>query len=156
MTDVSGVGGQVLPGFGRVADAFAQNLSESGEVGAACSVYVDGELAVDLWGGLANAETGTSWGDQTIVMVYSTSKGLTAMCAHLLAQRGELDFDRPVADYWPEFAAHGKAEIPSVNAMTDARSLARVYAACVAPVAGCRILDADTISSAIKAYSDGP
>jgi len=67
MTDVSGVGGQVLPAFGRVADAFAQNLSESGEIGAACSVYVDGELAVDLWGGLADAETGTSCGDQTIV-----------------------------------------------------------------------------------------
>jgi hypothetical protein len=65
MTGVFGVGGQVLPGFGRVADAFAQNL---GEIGAACSVYVDGALAVHLWGGLADAETDTPWTDQTIVM----------------------------------------------------------------------------------------
>jgi len=123
MTDVSAVGGQVLPGYGRVADAFAQNLNEFGEIGAACSVYVDGELAVDLRGGLADAETRTSWSDQTIVMVYSTSKGLTAMCAHLLAQRGELDFDRPVTDYWPEFAANGKDQITTRDILSHRAGL---------------------------------
>jgi CubicO group peptidase (beta-lactamase class C family) len=105
------IGGKTLPGYEPVADAFARNFRDPGEIGAACCVYVDGEQVVNLWGGLADAGTQAPWTDRTIVMVYSATKGLTAMCALLLAQRGELDLDRPVAAYWPEFADGGKERI---------------------------------------------
>jgi CubicO group peptidase (beta-lactamase class C family) len=105
------VHGTTAPGFGPLADAFTRNFRDEGEIGAACSVYADGEPVADLWGGLADASTGAAWTDQTIVMVYSAGKGLAAVCAHLLAQRGDLDLDQPVASYWPEFAAHGKAGV---------------------------------------------
>lgn len=92
-------------------DAFSQNFHGAGEVGAACSVYVDGRQVVDIWGGLADLRTGRAWTKDTIVMVHSVGKGMAALCAHLLVQRGELDLDRPVADYWPEFGANGKETI---------------------------------------------
>jgi CubicO group peptidase (beta-lactamase class C family) len=99
-------------GFARVAEAFARNFAELGEVGAAVCVYRDGKKVVDLWGGVADPATGRAFTDDTIVGVASTTKGATAICAHLLAQRGELDIDAPVATYWPEFAAEGKDTIP--------------------------------------------
>ena len=83
-----------------------------GEVGAACCVYADGRPVVDLWGGLADREANRPWDEDTIVAVASTTKGATAICAHLLAQRGELDLDAPVVKYWPEFGAAGKEQIP--------------------------------------------
>ena len=83
-----------------------------GEVGAACCVYVDGRPVVDLWGGLADREANRPWERRHHRAVASTTKGATAICAHLLAQRGELDLDAPVVKYWPEFGAAGKEEIP--------------------------------------------
>lgn len=110
MTDVQGT---VQDGWGKIADAFQANFNGNpGEIGAACCVYVDGRPVVDLWGGLADAETNRPWLKDTIGPVASTTKGATAICAHLLAQRGELDLDAPVVDYWPEFGAHGKDHIP--------------------------------------------
>ncbi|MBF6328079.1 serine hydrolase domain-containing protein [Nocardia transvalensis] len=106
-------GGGVEDGWGKVADAFRANFEANpGEVGAACCVYVGGRRVVDLWDGLADREANRPWGDDTIVQVASTTKGATAICAHLLAQRGELDLDAPVVQYWPEFGAHGKDRIP--------------------------------------------
>ncbi|WP_410667709.1 serine hydrolase domain-containing protein [Amycolatopsis sp. cmx-4-68] len=105
-------GGHVEDGWGKVADVFRANFETPGEVGAACSVYVGGRPVVDLWGGLADREAGRPWREDTIVQVASTTKGATAVCAHLLAQRGELDLDAPVVRYWPEFGAAGKADIP--------------------------------------------
>ncbi|MGW3353003.1 serine hydrolase domain-containing protein [Nonomuraea rubra] len=99
-------------GWGRVADAFRKNFRNPGEVGAACSVYVGGRPVVNLWGGLADREARRPWRENTIVQVASTTKGATAICAHLLVQRGLLDLDAPVARYWPEFAAAGKEQIP--------------------------------------------
>src|SRR5262249_7213467 len=88
---------------------FRANFAGSpGEVGAACCVYVRGRQVVDLWAGLADREANRPWDEDTIVMVASTTKGATAICAHLLAQRGELDLDAPVIKYWPEFGAAGK------------------------------------------------
>jgi CubicO group peptidase (beta-lactamase class C family) len=81
-------------------------------VGAAVCVYRHGRKVVDLWGGLADAGTGRPWTRDTLQLVYSATKAATATCAHLLAQRGELDLDRPAAYYWPEFVAQGKAGIP--------------------------------------------
>ncbi|HEY9558051.1 MAG TPA: serine hydrolase domain-containing protein, partial [Acidimicrobiales bacterium] len=102
MTDI---GGGVEPGFEAVADAFAKNFSEHDEVGAAVSVYRDGHKVVDLWGGVADPQTGAAYTDDTLQLVFSTTKGATAACANLLVQRGQLDLDAPVADYWPEFKA---------------------------------------------------
>lgn len=104
--------GMVAPGFERVKDAFAANFENHGEVGAAFSLYHRGEKVVDLWGGIADVDTGREWAEDSIVMVFSSTKGATAICAHLLAERGELDLDAPVAEYWPEFAAGGKQDIP--------------------------------------------
>ncbi|QFU90745.1 serine hydrolase [Amycolatopsis sp. YIM 10] len=102
----------VEEGWGKVADTFRANFAEDGEVGAACSVYAGGRLVVDLWDGLADREAGRPWDRNTVAQVASTTKGATAICAHLLAQRGELDLDAPVARYWPEFGAGGKEQIP--------------------------------------------
>jgi CubicO group peptidase (beta-lactamase class C family) len=106
--------GSVENGWGKVADAFRANfdgVETPGEVGAAVSVYADGRPVVDLWGGLADRAAERPWQKDTIVEVASTTKGATAICAHMLAQRGELDLDAPVATYWPEFGAAGKKEI---------------------------------------------
>jgi CubicO group peptidase (beta-lactamase class C family) len=105
--------GHVEDGWGTVADAFRANFAgHPGEVGAAVSVYEGGRPVVDLWGGLADREANRTWREGTIVEVASTTKGATAICAHLLAQRGELDLDAPVVKYWPEFGAAGKDHIP--------------------------------------------
>ncbi|NBE95133.1 beta-lactamase family protein [Nonomuraea sp. KC401] len=98
-------------GWGKLADAFRANFEAPGEVGAACSVYVGGRPVANLWGGLADREANRPWSEDTIVQVASTTKGATAICAHMLAQRGELDLDAPVARYWPEFGANGKEQI---------------------------------------------
>jgi CubicO group peptidase (beta-lactamase class C family) len=105
--------GHVEHGWEKVADAFRANFEGSpGEVGAAVSVYAHGHPVVDLWGGLADREANRPWAEDTIVEVASTTKGATAISAHLLAQRGLLDLDAPVVTYWPEFGAAGKTEIP--------------------------------------------
>ncbi|GCD45228.1 carboxylesterase [Streptomyces paromomycinus] len=106
------VQGTCAPQFENVRAEFARNFAERGEVGAAVSVWLDGEPVVDLWGGLADADENRPWERDTLVTVYSTSKGLTALCAHLLADRGELDLDAPVARYWPQFAQAGKGDVP--------------------------------------------
>jgi CubicO group peptidase (beta-lactamase class C family) len=106
------VHGEVAAGFEPVREAFAANFERGADVGAAVCVYRDGRPVVDLWGGVADPETGRPWERDTLQLVYSATKGATATAVHLLAQRGDLDLDAPVADYWPKFAAHGKAGIP--------------------------------------------
>jgi CubicO group peptidase (beta-lactamase class C family) len=103
--------GFVAPGFERVRTVFEANFAEHGEVGAACSVYVDGRHVVDLAGGVV-APDGDPYTRQTLQMVASATKGALAICALRLVERGELDLDAPVAEYWPEFAAAGKESIP--------------------------------------------
>lgn len=99
-------------GFAGVADAFAENFADHDEVGAAVCVYHHGRPVVDLWGGRADRESGRPWEQDTLQLVFSTTKGIAAACVHLLGERGVLDLDAPVARYWPEFAAQGKGEIP--------------------------------------------
>jgi len=108
-TDISG---DTTPRFAGVRTAFEANFDKHGDVGAAVAVYVDGRKVVDLWGGLADRAAGRPWEEDTLALVFSTTKGVTAIATHLLAQRGDLDLDAPVADYWPEFAAEGKAAVP--------------------------------------------
>lgn len=97
--------------FAAVRTAFEENFRDRDELGAAVTVTLDGETVVDLWGGWADAARTRPWERETLVNVWSTSKGPTSLCAHILADRGLLDFDAPVAAYWPEFAAAGKESV---------------------------------------------
>lgn len=106
------VDGTVEKGFEPVRDAFAANFQKHGEIGAACCVYLNGRVVVDLWGGTTAPGGGQPYTADTLQMVWSTTKGITAIAAHILAQEGKLDFDAPVVEYWPEFGVEGKAEIP--------------------------------------------
>ena len=105
------VAGSVEAGFEPVRDAFAANFERNGEVGAAFCVHQHGKRIVDLWGGLTGPGAGPYTAD-TLQMVMSTTKGVVAIAAHILAEEGRLDFDAPVASYWPEFAAEGKGSMP--------------------------------------------
>jgi CubicO group peptidase (beta-lactamase class C family) len=96
------------PGFERVAEAFRENFDAKGEVGASVCLTVGGETVVDLWGGTADQKTGAEWTKDTVSIVFSCTKGATAICAHVLASRGKLDLDAPVVELWPEFAKNGK------------------------------------------------
>ncbi|SHF63047.1 serine hydrolase domain-containing protein [Streptoalloteichus hindustanus] len=109
MTEIQG---EIARGFEPVRDAFAENFAREQEIGAAVTVYQHGRPVVDLWAGQADADTGRAWTSDTLQFVFSATKGVTAICALVLAQRGALDLDAPVADYWPEFAAEGKGRIP--------------------------------------------
>ncbi|MFC8124290.1 serine hydrolase domain-containing protein [Streptomyces sp. NPDC057302] len=104
--------GTCAPGFEGVREEFERNFTERGDLGASVAATVDGEFVVDLWGGDADRTGTRAWERDSLVNVYSTTKGMTALGAHLLADRGELDLDAPVARYWPEFAQEGKADIP--------------------------------------------
>lgn len=109
------VSGATHPGFAPVRAAFERNFAERGEVGASLCVTVDGETVVDLWGGhvAGRPDEGEAqpWQADTLVVVFSATKGWVALCAHLLVARGLLDLDAPVADYWPGFAKAGKAGV---------------------------------------------
>jgi CubicO group peptidase (beta-lactamase class C family) len=100
--------GHVSAGFEAVRDAFAENFSLRNELGGACCVYHRGEKVVDLWGGVRNEATGEPWEEDTMVLVYSTTKGLAAMTLAVAHSRGWLDYDERVRSYWPEFAQNGK------------------------------------------------
>ncbi len=104
--------GEVAARFEPVRTAFEANFADGRDVGAAVAAYVDGRKVVDLWAGLADPTTDRPWDEHTLAPVYSTTKGVSAIAAHLLAQRGQLDLDAPAADYWPEFGVEGKAGIP--------------------------------------------
>src|SRR4029453_17429504 len=94
--------------FAAVKATLEATLADGRDVGASACVVVDGEVVVDIWGGWADAEKTVPWERDTIINVWSTTKTMTALCALILADRGEVDFDAPVAKYWPEFAAAGK------------------------------------------------
>lgn len=105
------VSGEVSPGFEHVREIFVENFERRGEVGGACCVYHQGEKVVDLWGGLRNKTTAAPWENDTMVLVWSATKGLAAMTLALAHSRGWLDYDGCVARYWPEFAQNGKGTI---------------------------------------------
>ena len=106
MTTITGT---VADGFEPVRDAFQANFDHHGELGAGVAVYVDGELVVDLVGGVADPVNATPYSSDALQVVFSTTKGAATMCAHLLAQRGKLDLEAPVTDMWPEYGQAGKA-----------------------------------------------
>lgn len=105
MVDVQG---QWDDRFDGVKDAFAANFEQGLEVGASMAVVLEGEVVVDIWAGHVDEARTTAWDRDTITNVWSTTKTMAALCMLILADRGELDLDAPVARYWPEFAANGK------------------------------------------------
>lgn len=109
--------------FAGIREVFAGNLASGDDVGASFCATVEGETVVDLWGGFADEAKTRPWVEDTIVNVYSTTKTMTALTALLVADRGELDFDAPVAKYWPEFAANGKGEIKVSQLMSHSAGL---------------------------------
>jgi len=98
--------------FARVREAFAENFRARDEVGAALALALEGELVVDVWAGHVDLARTRPWQRDTLVNVYSTTKGVTALAAHRLVDEGKLDLDAPVAKYWPEFAQAGKGALP--------------------------------------------
>ncbi|MDT4918366.1 MAG: hypothetical protein QOH89_3066 [Pseudonocardiales bacterium] len=105
------INGEVDEGFGKVADQFRRNFERRGDVGAAVAVHRDGRPVVDLWGGLRDSERRFPWERDTMVPVFSSTKGVSALVMASLRSKGLLDWDERVAHYWPEFAAAGKQDI---------------------------------------------
>ncbi|MGH7789519.1 MAG: serine hydrolase domain-containing protein [Candidatus Binatia bacterium] len=103
--------GTCSPAFAAVRTAFEEGFRSRGEIGAAVCIVQDGQPVVDLWAGHADPARSRPWQRDTIVHLYSVTKGMVSLCAHRLIERGELDLDAPVARYWPEFAAAGKGAI---------------------------------------------
>jgi CubicO group peptidase (beta-lactamase class C family) len=143
------VHGTCAEGFEPVRDAFAANFVDPGEIGAAVSVVRGGRTVVDLWGGLADAHTDRAWERDTPVLVYSTTKGPTAVCALLLWERGLLDIDAPVADVWPEFAAAGKGAVTTRHLLTHQAGLP-VFDE---PIAFTECHDADLVAARLAAQT---
>jgi CubicO group peptidase (beta-lactamase class C family) len=113
----------VASGFELVAEEFERNFSERGELGAAFAVERGGELVVDLWAGVADRQSGRAWEGDTLQLIFSGSKGLVAICLLILIDRGQLDLDREVGAYWPEFAAAGKGEVKVSEVVSHRASL---------------------------------
>ena len=105
------IAGQYAPAFEALAHQFARQIEDGSEVGASLCVYHRGQLVVDLWGGVRDKSTGTPWTADTLIVVFSVTKGLAAMALNMAAERGKFEWDAPVARYWPEFAQAGKHHI---------------------------------------------
>jgi CubicO group peptidase (beta-lactamase class C family) len=118
--------GRVEGGYEAVREAFAENFARHDDVGAACTVFRDGRPVVDVWGGLADHVAQRPWAEDTVQVVFSATKGLTAACVNLLVERGRLALDEPIATYWPEFGAGGKQDIPLRWALCHKAGLAAV------------------------------
>jgi CubicO group peptidase (beta-lactamase class C family) len=103
--------GHVSPGFEAVREVFKENFTRRRELGGACCAYHHGERVVDLWGGIRHKETREAWERDTMVIVYSATKGLAAMTLAIAHSRGWLDYEERVCAYWPEFAQEGKERI---------------------------------------------
>jgi CubicO group peptidase (beta-lactamase class C family) len=112
------VEGRYDPHFEPVVAAFLENFATRQEVGASVALSVGGETLVDLWGGSAEPETQRPWLKDTVSIVFSSTKGATALCAHILSSQGVLDLEAPVASIWPEFATAGK-EQATIRMMLD-------------------------------------
>jgi CubicO group peptidase (beta-lactamase class C family) len=123
---VTTISGWVAPGFEGVRDVFQANFDGGVEVGAAFGAYHRGEKVVDLWGGIADNRTQEPWKEDTLVLVYSTTKGVVAMCANRLAQQGALDVHAPVVTYWPEFGQAGKEKVTVADLLSHRAGLAWV------------------------------
>jgi CubicO group peptidase (beta-lactamase class C family) len=130
------VNGDVDEGYGPVADAFRRNFAERGEIGASVAVFRDGQKVVDLWGGYRDGVERTPWERDTLVNVFSTTKGIASIALAVAHSRGLLDYDAAVATYWPEFAAQGKQHVTVRQLLSHQAGLAAID----------RPLDLDTLA----------
>lgn len=113
--------GHIDPAFSVVGDAFAENFSERGETGAALAVYVEGRPVVDVWAG--ESSPGREWEEGTVALVWSATKGMTALVVQRLVDTGRLTLDAPVTTWWPEFGAGGKEDITLADVLTHGARL---------------------------------
>lgn len=143
------VHGQVDPAFEAVRTAFATNFSDHDDIGAACCVYRHGRPVVDLWAGFADLPAGRPWRERTLQLVFSATKGVTATTVLTLVEQGRIDLDAPLARYWPEFAANGKADIPVRWIMSHRAGLPAIEGDFTLPQA----LAGDAIVSALAAQA---
>src|SRR5258705_13504936 len=143
------IGGGVDEGYGKVADVFRRNLRSGQEVGAAVAVYRDGRKVVDLWGGFRNGHTQAPWQQDTLVNVFSTTKGVASLAIAVAASRGLIDYDAKVADYWPEFAQAGKAEVTVRQLLSHQAGLSALDA----PLLLADLTDQETLSAALAAQA---
>ena len=141
------LGGTVAPGFESVRDAFAANFADRGEVGAAVSVRVRGEVVVDLWGGWADEDRTRPWRPDTLVDVYSVGKAIVAALVLQLVDEGRLTLDTPVADVWPEFAAGGKDGATVAHALSHQAAVPAIRE----PLADADLADWDRMAAAVAA-----
>lgn len=126
MTKYAHVQGFVEPGFGKVAEAFERNFTDHGELGAGFALYADGRQVVDIWGGVADRSSGRPWTDETLQLVFSSTKGAAALCVARLVGEGRLSYADKVAQHWPEFAAEGKEGITVEQLMSHQAGLIAV------------------------------
>jgi CubicO group peptidase (beta-lactamase class C family) len=118
--------GHCDPRFSSVKEAFANNFRYGGDVGASFAATIDGKFVIDIWAGYADAGRTRPWKRDTLACLYSTTKTMTALCALILVDRGQLDLDAPVARYWPEFAQAGKEDIPVKYLLSHQSGLAGI------------------------------
>jgi CubicO group peptidase (beta-lactamase class C family) len=137
--------GRVSPGFEAVRDAFAENFARRRELGGACCAYHHGEKVVDLWGGIRNKQTGAPWERDTMVIIYSATKGLAAMTLALAHSRGWLDYEERVCTYWPEFAQCGKERITVRQLLAHQAGLFALDQ----PVDRCVVVDLDRLAGVL-------
>jgi len=130
MTEIHG---SCDPRFEGIRDAMAANFSDHNDVGACVAVSLEGEMVVDLWGGHRDAAKTLPWEEDTIVNVYSSTKTMAALCALVLADRGQLDFHAKVSDYWPEFAQNGKEQVEVRHFMSHSAGLSGLDEPCAPP-----------------------
>lgn len=127
------------PRFGHVVDVFRDHLEEGLEVGASFSAVLDGAIVLDLWGGSTDAAKTRPWQRDTLVNVWSTTKGVVALLVALLVDEGRLDYDAPVAHYWPEFGACGKEGITLADLLSHRAGMHAFHE----PVTASDLLDFD-------------
>lgn len=139
------VQGEVDEGYGPVADAFRRNFAERGEIGAACAVYRDGRKVVDLWGGYRDGRTRAPWLADTLVTVFSTTKGVSGLAIAVAHSRGWIDYDATVATYWPEFARNGKAGVTVRQLLAHQAGLAAIDR----PLTVADLADLDVVADAL-------
>lgn len=144
-----GVHGDVEDGFGPVADAFRANFEERKEVGAACAVVIDGRPVVDLWGGHRDGARTLPWERDTMVTVFSTTKGFCATAMAVAHSRGLFELDRPVATYWPEFAQGGKEDVTVRQLLSHEAGLAVIET----PVTLSMLADHDALGAILAAQA---
>ena len=133
--------------FDLVIEAFTENFTDHGDVGASFAAFIEGEPVVDVWAGHKDFGRSVPWEEDTIVNVYSTTKTMTALVILMLYYRGEVDVDAPVAKYWPEFAANGKEGVTVANVMSYTAGLPGFDH----PVAPEVLLDWDAVTTLLAA-----